>query len=99
MNSLSPHAPIADTYISRINEEKLIEGRLQLEDEAESHGRRIRMRRQRQMKLAAVRRIQRRKRAVKLAMFWASAVAVGAFAAVWNSNEIVQFMTRVMGAV
>ncbi|MDP6645432.1 MAG: hypothetical protein QGF16_15290 [Rhodospirillales bacterium] len=51
------------------------------------------------MKLAAVRRIQRRKRAVKLAMFWASAVAVGAFAAVWNSNEIVQFMTRVMGAV
>ena len=57
MNQLSPHHNLArESQMSEmVDQQKLIEGQEQLEDEAESRARRIKMRRQRQAKLAAMR--------------------------------------------
>ena len=53
MNSSTPHSAIDNSYLSRSDEAKLIEGLLQLEDEAYARKRRIRNRRQRQANLQA----------------------------------------------
>lgn len=70
------------------NEQKLIEGRMQLEDEAESRKRRIKLRKQRQVKINAMRRAKRRARAFKLAGFWMAVVVSGFFAMAWYSNDV-----------
>ena len=99
MNSITPHSAIDDAYLSRSDEANLIEGRLQLEDEAYARKRRIRNRRQRQAKLQALGRIQRRNRAIKLAVFWAGAVALGTFVVIWNAGVIMQVFAHALRAV
>jgi hypothetical protein len=98
MNSISPQSALADANRLCSDEAKLMEGRLQLEDEAYSRKRRIRNRRQRQAKFPAQRRVQRRNRAIKLSLFWTGAVALGTFWVVSNAGEIVAVLTRALGA-
>ncbi|MFP6711982.1 MAG: hypothetical protein VB913_09850 [Rhodospirillales bacterium] len=91
MNSMSSHNLERDTFQESrqlIDEQKLIEGRMQLEDEAESRKRRIKLRKQRQVKINAMRRAKRRARAFKLAGFWMAVVVSGFFAMAWYSNDV-----------
>jgi hypothetical protein len=99
MNKTTPHAEIEDAYMSRSDEAKLVEGRMQLEDEACARKRRIRNRAQRQAKLNALRRIKRRNRAIKLSLFWAGAIAVAAFVVIWNADAIVQALNHALRVV
>tara|TARA_B100000315_G_scaffold226851_1_gene234131 strand:- start:4718 stop:4963 length:246 start_codon:yes stop_codon:yes gene_type:complete len=77
-----------------IDQQKLIEGQMQLEDEAKSRARRIKMRRQRQAKLAAMRKAKRRARAFKLAGLWSVVMLGGFFALAWFSNDVMALIAR-----
>ena len=68
------------------DEQKLIEGQMQLEDETESRARRIRMHRQRQAKL--------RVRALKLAGFGSVVMFGEFFALAWFSNDVMALIAR-----
>ena len=74
--------------MSDADQQKLIEGQLQLEGEDEARNRRVGLRKQRQALLAAKRRKQRRARAFKLAGFWTVAIIGGFFAMAWYSNDV-----------
>ena len=97
MNKTTPHAEIEDAYMSRSDEAKLVEGRMQLEDEACARKRRNRA--QRQAKLNALRRIKRCNRAIKFSLFWAGAIAVAAFVVIWNADAIVQALNHALRVV
>ncbi len=96
MNQMSPHHnPARDSQMSEmVDQQKLIEGQMQLEDEAQSRARRVKMRRQRQAKLAAKRKAKRRARAFKLAGFWAVVMVAGFFALVWFSGDVMALIAR-----
>ncbi|MBT3990483.1 MAG: hypothetical protein HOG95_12810 [Rhodospirillaceae bacterium] len=90
MTNLAPNRLKADSHrqMSRVDQQKLIEGQLQLEDEDEARKRRVKLRKQRQAKLVAMRKAKRRARAFKLAGFWAAIIVGGFFAMVWYSNDV-----------
>ena len=68
------------------DEQKLIEGQMQLEDETESRAHRIKMRRQRQAK--------HRARALKLAGFGSVVMFGEFFALAWFSNDVMALIAR-----
>ena len=70
------------------DQQKLIEGQLQLEGENEARARRVKLRKQSQLKMAAKQRAKRRARTFKLAGFWTAAIAGGLFAMTWYSGDI-----------
>jgi hypothetical protein len=74
--------------MSEADQQKLIEGQLQLEGEDEARKRRVKIRKQRQAMLAVKRRAQRRARAFKLAGFWTLVIIGGFFAMAWYSNDV-----------
>jgi|GEM_PF-2236028 hypothetical protein len=76
------------------NEQKIVEGRLQLEDEEDARKRRVKLRKQRQAKLVVERRDRRRKRAFKLAGLWILIIAGGLFAATWYSGDITSLLAK-----
>ena len=98
MNQLSPHHKLAhESQMSEmIEQQKLIEGQMQLEDEAESRARRIKMRHQHQVKLAAMHKAKRRARILKfagfltvaIAGFWAAVIFGGFFSLMWVSAAV-----------
>jgi len=97
MNKITPLTEIEDAYMSRADEAKLVEGRLQLEDEA--YARKRRNRAQRQAKLNALRRLKRRNRVIKLSLFWTGAIALGAFTVIWNADAIVAALSHALRMV
>jgi predicted nucleic acid-binding protein len=99
MNKITPLTEIEDAYMSRADEAKLVEDRLQLEDEAYARKRRIRNRAQRQAKLNALRRLKRRNRVIKLSLFWTGAIALGAFTVIWNADAIVAALSHALRMV
>jgi len=82
---------------SVFDEKKRAENLAQLESEAESRARRIKMRKQRQAKRNALRKQKRRARAFKLAAVWAAVIATGFFVATWYSKDIVHWMASTGG--
>jgi len=96
MNQLSPHHNLArESQMSEmVDQQKLIEGQEQLEDEANSRARRIKMRRQRQAKLTAMRKAKRRALAFQLAGFCLMVMFGGIFALAWFSNDVMALIAR-----
>ncbi len=99
MTNLAPNRLQRETHqekspLSEIDQQKLIEGRLQLEDEDEARARRLILRKQRDAKLVAMRRTKRRARAFKLVGFWAMAIVGGFFAVAWYSNEVMALIGK-----
>lgn len=93
MNNITPMKLREESRISSdFDERKRAENLAQLNDEAESRARRIKMRKARQSKLEVLRRQKRRSRAFKLAAVWVVVIATGFFAATWYSKDIVQWM-------
>ncbi len=79
---------------NEFDEQKLAEGRLQLEDEADARKRRIKLRKQHQAKLNAKRTAKRRARTFRLAGVWMTLFAGGFFAIAWFFGDIANLFAK-----